>query len=137
MGCAATTPRSSRSRDCSGVRIAFCETVRAFRLSLSTPLSPAQERAAWVLILFAAIQVFDGVMTAAGAAQYGSSIEANPLLAFLFGVVGTAATLVGVKLFAIGCATLLHVLAKPRALAILTVVYVFAALLPWTFVLTS
>jgi len=137
MGCAATTRQSSRWGDCSGVRIAFCATVRALRVSLSTPLTPAQERAAWVLILFAAIQVVDGVMTAAGAAQYGSSIEANPLLAFLFGVVGTASTLVSVKLFAIGCATLLHVLSKHRALAILTVVYVVAALVPWTFVLTS
>ena len=112
----------------------------ALRLSLSSlsrPLTPSQSRAAWVLILFAAIQVVDGVMTAAGAAQYGASIEANPLLVFLFGTVGTAATLVSVKLFAIMCATLLHVLSKHRALALLTVVYVVAALVPWTFVLTS
>jgi len=90
-----------------------------------------------VLIVFAATQVADGLMTAAGAAQYGTSIEANPLLVFLFGVLGTSTALVSVKLFAIGCATLLHLGSKHLALRILTVVYVFAALVPWTFVLAS
>ncbi|HUK34532.1 MAG TPA: hypothetical protein VLV86_11505 [Vicinamibacterales bacterium] len=109
----------------------------ALRLSLTTTLTRSQTRAAWALIVFAAIQVADGVLTAAGASQYGSSIEANPLLLFLFGAVGVSATLVATKLFAILCATTLHLCAKYRALTILTVVYVVAAIVPWTFILTS
>lgn len=105
--------------------------------ALRVPLSTTQTRAAWALVIFAAIQLLDGVMTAAGAAQYGTSIEANPLLAFLFGAVGTGATIVTMKLFAIGCATLLHLRGKYSALAILTVVYLVAAILPWTFILAS
>lgn len=105
--------------------------------ALRIPLSTTQTRAAWALVIFAAIQLADGVMTAAGAAQYGTSIEANPLLAFLFGAVGTGATIVAMKLFAILCATLLHLREKYSALAILTVVYLFAAIVPWTLVLAS
>ena len=91
----------------------------AFRVPLSTKLTATQSRAAWALIIFAATQVADGVMTAAGASQYGLTIEANPLLAFLFGAVGTSATLVAVKLFAIVCATLLHLKSKHVALSYL------------------
>lgn len=137
MECAGTTRRSSRWRDRSGLGIALSSGVRALRVSLFTTLTESQTRAAWALILFAALQVADGMMTAAGAAQYGPSIEANPLLAFLFGVAGTSATLVSVKLFAIVCATVLHLRAKHLALAVLTVVYLVAAIVPWTFVLTS
>jgi len=111
--------------------------VSAFCLSLSNTLNESQSRAAWALILFAATQVADGMMTAAGAAQYGTSIEANPVLVFMSGAFGTGTALVAVKLFAIGCATLLYLRAKHVALAILTLVYVVAALMPWTFVLTS
>jgi len=99
-------------------------------------LSKTQTPAAWVLIIFAAMQLADGVMTAAGAAQYGTSIEANPLLVFLFGVVGTGVTIVAMKLFAILCATLLHLREQYSALAILTLVYLFAAIVPWTVILT-
>ena len=133
MGCAAIGPRSWLLLVRSGLRIAIWDCVNALRV----PLSTTQTRAAWALVIFSAIQVADGVMTAAGAAQYGTSIEANPLLVFLFGVVGTAATIVAVKLFAIVCATVLHLREKYSALAILTVVYLFAAILPWTFVLGS
>jgi hypothetical protein len=111
--------------------------VNDFRVVLATPLTASQTRAAWVLILFAIIQLADGMLTAAGAAQYGTSIEANPLLVFLFGVLGPSTALVSAKLFAIACATLLHLGSKHLALRILTVVYVFAAIVPWTFVLTS
>jgi len=104
--------------------------------ALRVPLSKTQTRAAWALVIFAAIQVADGVMTAAGAAQYGTSIEGNPLLLFLFGAVGTSVTIVGMKLFAIVCATLLHLREKYSALAILTLVYLFAAIVPWTVILT-
>lgn len=104
----------------------------ALRVSLSKTQTPA----AWVLVIFAAMQLADGVMTAAGAAQFGTSIEANPLLVFLFGVVGTGATIVAMKLFAILCATLLHLREHYSALAILTLVYLFAAIVPWTVILT-
>ncbi len=111
--------------------------MRALRVPLPTTLTTTQTRAAWALVLFAATQVADGVMTAAGASQYGTSIEANPLLLFLFGLVGTGAALVAVKLFAIMCATLLHLRSKHVALAILTAVYVLAAIVPWTLILSS
>lgn len=133
MACAATGQRSLPSLVSSGLRIALKDDVSA----LQVPLSKTQTRAAWALVFFAAIQVADGMMTVAGAAQYGTSIEANPLLFFLFGAVGTGVTIVGMKLFAIVCATLLHLREKYSALAILTVVYLFAAIVPWTVILAN
>ncbi len=83
------------------------------------------------LALFCAVQVADAVLTSAGMARYGVSIEANPLLLSAATTFGVGVTLVGAKLVAITGATILHVRSQHLVLAILTVIYVFAAILPW------
>jgi len=98
-------------------------------------LPGSQTRALWTLALFAAIQVADGALTAAGIAQFGPRIEGNPLIHYAAQDFGLGAAIVGAKLLAISCATVLHLQSRHLALAILTVTYVAGAIVPWTFVL--
>ena len=104
---------------------------------MGTTLPGSRTRAVWTLALFAAIQLADATMTAAGVAQLGVGAEGNPLLIFFAGAVGIGAALAAAKIFAIGCATLLHLRARHLTLAILTVGYVIGAIVPWAWVLTT
>jgi hypothetical protein len=98
-------------------------------------LPGSQTRVLWALALFAAIQLADGVMTTSGIAKYGASIEGNPLLRFVAASAGFGMTLLVAKLAAITFAALLQRQEMHLTLAVLTVAYVAAAILPWTFVL--
>jgi hypothetical protein len=110
--------------------------VRWGRTDLFTAKLPgSQTRAIWVLALFAAIQVADGTLTAVGVARFGLSAEGNPVLALCFGVLSVGTTIALAKLFAISCATLLHLRSQHLPLALLTVLYVLGAIVPWTWVL--
>ena len=100
-------------------------------------LPGSETRAIWTLALFAAIQLADGVLTAAGVAQFGSHIEANPLINLAAEGAGIGAAIVAAKLFAVSCATLLHLQARHLALAVLTLAYVMGAIVPWTIVLAT
>jgi hypothetical protein len=103
---------------------------------LLTPTLPAsQTRAIWVLALFAAIQLLDAALTAAGVARFGRPIEANPLLSFYAETLGVGVTVTIAKLVSVACGTVLHLHARYLALAVLTLGYVVAAVLPWTWVL--
>jgi hypothetical protein len=98
-------------------------------------LPGSETHAIWTLALFVAIQVADGVLTAAGVAQFGPRIEANPLIHFAAQQAGLVAALITAKLLAVSCATLLHIQARHLALAVLTVAYVLGAIVPWTITL--
>jgi len=98
-------------------------------------LPGSQTRALWTLALFAAIQLADGALTAAGIAEFGPHIEGNPLIDFAARGVGIGVALIGAKLFAVFCGTLLHLHARHLTLAILTVGYVLGAIVPWTLLL--
>ena len=100
-------------------------------------LPGSQTRALWILALFAAIQLADGVLTAAGVAQFGAHIEGNPLIHLAVQGAGLGITLVAAKLLAMSCATVLHVHSQHLALAVLTLVYVIGAIVPWTVLLYS
>lgn len=100
-------------------------------------LPGSRTRSVWALALFVAIQLADGIMTALGVSQFGAAIEGNPLLRFIAGGAGIGATLVGAKLLAISCATVLHLHSRHLALAVLTLAYVLAAIVPWTLLLAS
>ena len=95
-----------------------------------------QTRAIWALALFAAIQVADGVMTAAGVARFGPGVEANPLLDAVARISGFGVALVTAKAVAILCGAVLHVRAQHLVLAMLILAYVAAAIVPWTLVLS-
>ena len=97
------------------------------------PVSPARDPAPFAL--FAAVQIADACATAAGVAQFGPTIEANPVLHVFMATFGVTAALLMWKIVAIAGGVVLHVNARYLALAVLTVCYVFAAILPWAWVL--
>jgi hypothetical protein len=89
----------------------------------------------WAIILFLVMQGLDGVFTYVGLAVYGPAIEANPLLGWLMHTFGAGPALAGAKLTAAGLGIILHLVAVHRAVALLTVLYACAAILPWTHLL--
>lgn len=106
-----------------------------FQAGLSRRLPNSNTRAFWALALFIAVQVADGVLTAVGVSRFGLDIEANPLLVRSMLLLGPAPALLGAKSVAILAGGLLHIYSYHLVLALLTVAYVFATLLPWTVLL--
>jgi hypothetical protein len=88
-----------------------------------------------VLLAFVIAQTLDGAFTYLGVTTYGSTIEANPVVAWYIGSLGAAIGLVGIKALGLVCAATLHRCNRHRTLGILTVLYLLAAVLPWTRVL--
>ena len=88
-----------------------------------------------VLVAFVAVQVLDGVMSYIGVHTFGSWIEANPLVAWYASTFGPAVAFTVVKLFAIGCGTMLYLLSRHRTVAALTLFYLAFAVVPWAHVL--
>jgi uncharacterized membrane protein len=90
-----------------------------------------------VIVLFLLAQAADGVMTYVGVTTFGVHLEANPLLASLMNMFGQGAAVAGAKLVASGLGISLHLVGVHRILAILTGVYLIAAVLPWAGLLWS
>lgn len=88
-------------------------------------------------LAFVAVQVLDGVLTYVGVLTFGLGIEANPVVAWYAGAFGPAAGLAAAKLFAIACASVLYLTARHRTVAVLTVLYLVFAIMPWAHVLHS
>ena len=89
-------------------------------------------------LIFAAFlltQILDGVLTYAGVSMFGIAAEGNPILAYFMSSYGEALALFGAKVIAALCGVALYMLAVDRLLAVLTLVYVGAAIIPWTLVL--
>jgi hypothetical protein len=85
-----------------------------------------------IFLLFAIVQIADGLMTYEGIRVYGPGIEANPLIVWYASAFGAGAALTGAKTVAVMCGVILHLLARHVAIAFLTITYVIAALWPWT-----
>lgn len=96
------------------------------------------QRRAWfgdaVLVVFLSAQILDGAFTYVGVQLFGVS-EGNPLISFYMRQLGVGPSLTMAKVVASGCAVALHVLAFHRLLALLTLLYLSFAILPWSFVL--
>jgi uncharacterized membrane protein len=90
-----------------------------------------------VIVLFLLAQAADGVMTYVGVTTLGVHLEANPLLASLMDLFGQATAVAAAKLVASGLGISLHIIGVHRVLAILTGVYLVAAVLPWAGLLLS
>ena len=88
-----------------------------------------------VFAAFLLTQILDGVFTYAGVSVFGVAAEGNPLLAWMMTSYGELIALAGAKMLAACCGVALYLLAVDRLLAILTLVYIGAALVPWTLVL--
>lgn len=87
------------------------------------------------VVAFLMAQACDGVLTYIGLAVLGPHMEGNPLVAALMTAFGPGPALAGVKLMAGSLGCLLHLFGAHRLLALLTAVYISAAVLPWTAVL--
>lgn len=84
-----------------------------------------------VIVLFLLAQAADGVMTYVGVTTMGLHIEANPLLATLMGAVGQGVGVTLAKVIAGALGISLHLIGVHRIIAVLTVIYLFGAVVPW------
>ena len=85
-----------------------------------------------VLLLFILTQVADGMFTYLGIKTFGAAIEANPLVAWYVAAYGAGIAVIGAKGFAVACGIALHLREMHRTIGALTIVYVTAALWPWS-----
>lgn len=88
-----------------------------------------------VFAAFLLTQILDGILTYTGVAVFGIAAEGNPLLAWLMASYGEAMALFGAKMLSGLCGVALYVLAVDRLLAVLTLLYMALAVIPWTLVL--
>lgn len=88
-----------------------------------------------VWLAFVAVQALDGAMSYIGVHTFGTWIEANPMVAWYAETLGPAAAFTLVKLFAVGCGTVLYLAARHRTVAALTLIYLAFAVAPWVHVL--
>lgn len=88
-----------------------------------------------VFAAFLLTQILDGILTYVGVSALGVGAEGNPILAWLMSSYGEVIALAGAKVVAACCGVALYVLAVDRLLAVLTLVYIGGALVPWTLVL--
>ena len=84
-----------------------------------------------VILLFLLAQAADGVMTYVGVTTLGVHLEANPLLASLMNSFGEGTAVTAAKVVASGLGISLHLIGVHRILAVLTGIYLLAAVLPW------
>jgi hypothetical protein len=104
--------------------------------SLATITLPGSStRAFSALALFAAVQFADFALTLAGVARFGPDAESNPILSVSMVTLGTGTALSIAKLLAVALAFVLHTARLHTALALLTIFYVFVAVLPWMWLL--
>lgn len=89
-----------------------------------------------VILAFFMAQALDGVFTYIGVATMGRDIEANPLLHWLMGTTGHGLALAIAKFSAAGFGIVLHLTRVHRAVALLTLLYLAVAIVPWIAVLT-
>lgn len=108
-------------------------------MALSAPAAPhlSESRSRFgdiVLVVFLCAQVVDGLFTYLGISNFGWT-EGNPLIAWYMQHFGVGVIVTAAKLLAVGCAVVLHLLAFHKMLAVLTLLYLSVAILPWSFVL--
>lgn len=83
------------------------------------------------VVLFLLAQALDGVLTYIGVTVMGLHMEANPLLVWLMGAMGSAAALTSAKLVASLFGIVLHLSSVHRVVAALAAFYLVVAVLPW------
>ncbi len=83
------------------------------------------------ILAFLVVQALDGMLTYVGLVTFGPTVEGNPLLSWLMGFMGAAPALAGAKAAASAFGIVLHLTAVHRTVALLAVLYVSAAIVPW------
>jgi hypothetical protein len=87
------------------------------------------------LLLFLLAQASDGVLTYIGVSTYGLHMEGNPLIGWLMAAMGQGPALATAKLTAGFFGIALHLSAVHKAVALLAVFYLAAAIVPWVAIL--
>lgn len=100
-----------------------------------TFLHPDLSRGEIAILAFFVAQALDAGLTYWGVVTHGRHLEANPLLSSLMWSIGEGPALASAKLGAAACGMVLHLTRTHRIVAALTLFYVWAALLPWVWVL--
>ena len=90
-----------------------------------------------VVVGFLIVQCLDGVLTYLGVSIWGPDIEANPLISSAIALAGPIPGLAGAKLVAIGFGIMLHLRRVHNVVALLTLVYLVVAILPWAALLLT
>ena len=90
------------------------------------------------VVVFLLTQMLDGVFTYLGISIWGPGVEANPLIVSAIGTVGILGGIGAAKIVAITFGIVLHLRRVHNLVAVLTVIYMTGAILPWTaFFLTN
>ena len=85
-----------------------------------------------VVVGFLLVQYLDGMFTYLGVRAWGPGIEADPLISSAMAALGCVAGLAGAKLVAVSLGIVLHLYRVHSLVALLTAIYLAAAILPWT-----
>lgn len=85
-----------------------------------------------VVLAFLIVQGLDGAFTYLGLRIWGTGIEGNPLVSSAVAFAGLGLGIAGAKLVAVSFGILLHMRRVHDVVAMLTLVYVTMAILPWT-----
>ena len=107
----------------------------AMSRSLSARLPGSSTHAIFLAALFAAVQFADAILTANGIQRFGVGAEGNPLIGASMQMFGVATALATWKGFALIAGAVLHVTGRYLELAVLTVLAVLAAAIPWAWIL--
>lgn len=91
-------------------------------------------------MLLCMLQVFDGILTSVGVSRFGTAIEGNPFIRALMEEWGYVTALGFVKVAAILIVVGLTFFARRipwinNAMGAISCVYIFAAIIPWTYIL--
>jgi hypothetical protein len=101
----------------------------------SQTLPGSTTRAISPVALFVAVQIADAFLTVAGVSRFGMAMEGNPVLLRSMMLLGPSTTLLGAKSIAVLCGGILYRCERHLILALLTIVYVFGAIVPWSLIL--
>jgi hypothetical protein len=89
-----------------------------------------------VVLAFLVVQALDGVLTYVGI-SLGQAGEGNPLVGGMMAAFGLGPGLAGAKLLAGSLGIALHLFGTHRLVALLTALYVGAAIVPWAALLAA
>gem|GEM_PF-7018550 len=90
-----------------------------------------------IILFFIVVQALDGGLTYIAFYHFGLGIEieANPLIVTLIRITGIGSALVLVKIVAVGFGCVLHIRNRHGVILGLSLIYLAASLIPWTFLL--
>ena len=88
-----------------------------------------------VMVAFVVTQVLDGLLTYRGIREFGVELEGNPLIALAMSALGVRTALFLFKTLATLFGFVIYSHRYYRVLAVMTAVYVVAAIAPWILIL--